>query len=289
MKIEILEPFGYCAGVERAMKMALEVKKAHQDQEVVVLGMLVHNADALNELSKAGITTIFDENKSLVELIDKVDNNTIVILTAHGHSMAVEEELNRRNIDFVDATCPFVTITENVIKKAVSENRDVLYLGKKNHPEANAALSISNKVHLIEPKNVHLKEKYTNPLVISQTTFSESEIAQTISFIKDALKEVTVSESICQASTLRQNALKNLSKDVELIYVVGGKNSNNTKTLFEIASSTHPKAKVLMIENANDINKKDLLGLNYVAISSGASTPREITLEVENKIKSLLN
>ena len=289
MKIEILEPFGYCAGVERAMKMALEVKKAHQDQEVVVLGMLVHNADALNELSKAGITTIFDENKSLIELIDKVDNNAIVILTAHGHSLAVEEELNRRNIKFIDATCPFVTLTENVIKKAVSENRDVLYLGKKNHPEANAALSISNKVHLIEPKNVHLEDKYTNPLVISQTTFSESEIAQTISFIKDALKEVSVSESICQASTLRQNALKNLSKDVELIYVVGGKNSNNTKTLFEIASSTHPKAKVLMIENANDINKKDLLGLNYVAISSGASTPREITLAVENKIKSLLN
>lgn len=289
MKIEILEPFGYCAGVERAMKMALEVKKAHQDQEVVVLGMLVHNADALNELSKAGITTNFDENKSLVELIDRVDNNAIVILTAHGHSLAVEEELNRRNIEFIDATCPFVTLTENVIKKAVSENRDVLYLGKKNHPEANAALSISNKVHLIEPKNVQLDEKYRKPLVISQTTFSESEIAQTISFIKDALKEVSVSESICQASTLRQNALKNLSKDVELIYVVGGKNSNNTKTLFEIASSTHPKAKVLMIENANDINKKDLLGLNYVAISSGASTPREITLAVENKIKSLLN
>ena len=89
MKIEILEPFGYCAGVERAMKMALEVKKAHQDKKVVVLGMLVHNADALNELSKAGITTIYDENKSLVELIDKVDNNAIVILTAHGHSLAV--------------------------------------------------------------------------------------------------------------------------------------------------------------------------------------------------------
>ncbi len=289
MKIEILEPFGYCAGVERAMKMALEVKKAHQDKKVVVLGMLVHNADALNELSKAGITTIYDENKSLVELIDKVDNNAIVILTAHGHSLSVEEELNRRNIEFIDATCPFVTLTENVIKKAVSENRDVLYLGKKNHPEANAALSISNNVHLIEPKNVHLDEKYHHPLVISQTTFSESEIAQTISFIKDALKEVSVSESICQASTLRQNALKNLSKDVELIYVVGGKNSNNTKTLFEIASSAHQKAKVLMIENANDINKKDLLGLNYVAISSGASTPREITLEVENKIKLLLN
>ena len=289
MKIEILEPFGYCAGVERAMKMAFEVKKAHENKKVVVLGMLVHNADALSELSKAGIETIYDENKTLFELIDKVDNDSIVILTAHGHSKDVEDKLSHRGIEFVDATCPFVTLTENVIKKAVSENRDVLYLGKKNHPEANAALSISNKVHLIEPKNVHLEKNYNHPLVISQTTFSESEIAQTISLIKDALKDVSVSESICQASTLRQNALKNLSKDVELIYVVGGTNSNNTKTLYEIASLSHPNTKVLMIENAQDINKKDLVGLNYIAISSGASTPREITLAVESQIKSLLN
>lgn len=289
MKIEILEPFGYCAGVERAMKMAFEVKKANQNKEVVVLGMLVHNDDALNELSKAGIKTIYDSKKTLIELIDFVDDDAIVILTAHGHSKNVEDELKCRKIKFIDATCPFVTLTENVIKKAVNENRDVLYLGKKNHPEANAALSISDKVHLIEPKNVQLEKKYHHPLVISQTTFSESEIAQTIQSILDEIKDVTVSESICQASTLRQNALKNLSKDVELIYVVGGKNSNNTKTLFGIAEISHPKAKVLMIENAQDINKKDLLGLNYVAISSGASTPKEITLSIQEKIKSLSN
>ena len=289
MKIEILEPFGYCAGVDRAINLAYKCKKEHQNQTVVVLGMLVHNQDTLDQLSKAGIRTIYQENTSLEELVDKVEDNSIVILTAHGHSKKVEEKLHSRGLEFIDATCPFVTLTENMITKTVSDQRDVLYLGKKNHPEANAALSISDKVHLIEPKNVHLEGKYVRPLVISQTTFSEAEIASAIAAIKNEIKDAEVVESICHASTLRQCALKELSQDVELIYVVGGKNSNNTKTLFEIASSSHPKAKVFMIQNASEINKKDLIGLNYIAISSGASTPKEITLEVKETILSLMN
>ena len=289
MKIEILEPYGYCVGVDRAINMAYKCKEEHPNQKVAVLGMLVHNQDTLNELSKAGIKTLYQEDTSLEDLIDIVDADSIVILTAHGHSKAVEEKLRDRNITFIDATCPFVTMTENMITKSVLENRDVLYLGKKNHPEANAALSISDKVHLVEPKHAQLGAKYVRPLVISQTTFSKAEIAYAINQIKKEVKDAEVVESICNASTLRQSALRNLSKDVELIYVVGGKNSNNTRTLFEIASESHPKAKVFMIQNASEINKKDLLGLNYIAISSGASTPKEITLQVKEKIKSLLN
>ena len=289
MKIEILEPFGYCAGVDRAISLAYKCKNEHPNQKVVVLGMLVHNQDTLDELSKAGIETIYEENVSLESLVDKVEGDSIVILTAHGHSKKVEEKLRERGLKFIDATCPFVTMSENMITKSVHENRDVLYLGKKNHPEANSALSIGDKVHLIEPKNVQLEEKYGRPLVISQTTFSEVEIAYAINQIKKEIPDAEVVESICNASTLRQKALKNLSQDVELIYVVGGKNSNNTRTLYEIASESHPKAKVFMIQNASEINKKDLLGLNYVAISSGASTPKEITLKVKETIESLLN
>lgn len=289
MKIEILEPFGYCAGVDRAINLAFEIKQKHPHQKVVVLGMLVHNDDALNELSHAGIETIYDPKLSLLELVDKVESGSFVILTAHGHAHEVEEKLSERKIEFVDATCPFVTLTFNMIKKAVSENRDVIYLGKKNHPEANAALSISPRVHLIEPKKVELEEKYVRPLVISQTTFSEVEIASAISNIQKQIPDAQVAQSICNASTLRQSALRNLSKDVELIYVVGGKNSNNTKTLFDIASESHPKAVVRLIQNAEDVNKKDLIGLHYVAISSGASTPKEVTLSIKEKIESLLN
>ena len=251
--------------------------------------MLVHNKDTLNKLAQTGIETIYEENVSLVDLIDLVDKNSIVILTAHGHSRKVEEKLEKLRIPFIDATCPFVTLTENVIKKAIYEDRDVLYLGKRNHPEANAALSISDKVHLIEPKNVQLDQEYHCPLVISQTTFSSEEIAFAIDDIKDKVSNVQVVESICNASTLRQNALKELSQSVKLIYVVGGRNSNNTKTLYEIALKSHPNAAVHMIQNASEINKKDLIGLDYVAISSGASTPKEITIQVKEKIESLMN
>lgn len=289
MKIEILEPFGYCAGVDRAIRIAFDTKKKYPNSKVVVLGMLVHNQDSLNELKKAGIETIYKEGISLNELIKQIEPNAIVILTAHGHAKSLEDELVRQNLTFIDATCPFVTLTFNQIQKAVLEHRDVLYLGKANHPEANAALSISNHVHLINPKTPHLEGKYVRPLVISQTTFSTAEIADSIKAIKDDVPDSEVVESICNASTTRQSAILNLSKDVQLIYVVGGKNSNNTKTLFEIAQKSHPNSKVLLIQNKDDINKKDLLGLHYVAISSGASTPKEITLEIKERIVQLLN
>lgn len=289
MKIEILEPFGYCAGVEQAINTVYDCEEEYPNQKIVVLGMLVHNQDTLDALARSGIETIYEENVPLADLVDRVDKNSIVVLTAHGHSEEVETKLNQRGISYIDATCPFVTSTECMIIRAVNKNRDVLYLGKKNHPEANAALSISDKVHLIEPKNIHLDEKYHHPLVISQTTFSEDEIENAIDYIKSKVKDVEVAKTICNASTLRQNAIKKLSQSVQLIYVVGGRNSNNTKTLYEIASESHPNAVVYMIQNASEINKKDLLGLDYIAISSGASTPREITLEVKEKIKSLLN
>lgn len=289
MKIEIIEPFGYCAGVDRAIRLALETKKKNHAKEVVILGMLVHNQDALESLSEKGIRTIYEQNKTLLELVDLIPEGAIVILTAHGHSKAVEDKLEKRHLKFVDATCPFVVATFQQIQEATKNHRDVIYLGKENHPEANAALSISKKVHLCDPKKIIIDTKLKSPLLINQTTFSQSEITTATAIIKDAISDVEITPSICGASTHRQNGLINLSNDVELIYVVGGINSNNTKTLIEIAKATHKNAKVIGIQNKNDINKKDLKGLSYIAISSGASTPKEITLGVKQQIEQLLN
>lgn len=289
MKVKILEPFGYCAGVERAIKIALETKKKYSERPVVVLGMLVHNQDALEFLRKAEIETIYDPKKSLLELVDEIPKQVVVILTAHGHSQELEDKLHEKNIFFVDATCPFVTATFDIIKKVIHEGRDVLYLGKKNHPEANAALSIDNHVYLVEPEQVILHRKYNKPLLINQTTFSEEEVKEATSFIKGKVKGVEVEPSVCHASTMRQKALRELPQDYELIYVVGGANSNNTKTLFEIAQNSHPKAKIIRIKNVDDINKKDLNGLSHIAISSGASTPKEITLAIKDYLESLLD
>lgn len=287
MKVILAKPYGYCAGVANAISLACKTKEANPKRRIVILGMLIHNEDTLKELEKAGIETIYQKDKDLLELIDFIKDDSIVILTAHGHKEEVENRLKERGLEFVDTTCPFVKTTFNEILKATKNNHDVIYIGKENHPEANAALSLSNRVHLLDVSNpVVPKLKDESPLIINQTTFSHYEIEQLIELIKTKYPNAQVLKSVCYASTQRQEALLNLPKDVDLIYVVGGKNSNNAKTLFNLASKNYPSAKVIAIQNADDVKEKDLIGLNLVAISSGASTPKEISEAIKNKVKS---
>ena len=290
MKVIIAEPYGYCAGVANAIKLAHKTKESNPNRRIVILGMLIHNEDALKELEKMGIETIYQKDSDLVDLIDFIKDNSIVILTAHGHKKEVENRLLERGLEFVDTTCPFVNLTFSEIAKSVQSGHEVIYIGKNNHPEANAALAISGHVHLLDVSNPIVPDiKDESPLIINQTTFSHYEIERLIELIKDKYPLAKVFKSVCDASTKRQEALLNLPKDVDLIYVVGGKNSNNAKTLFDLASKHFPNAKVLAIQNENDINEKDLKGLNLVAISSGASTPKEISEAIKTKIELLCN
>ena len=282
MKVSILEPSGYCVGVERAMKIAIETKQNNPSKSVVVLGMLVHNEDSLKELEKHGIKTIYKQNCSYEQLIDQILKPSIVILTAHGHSKSIEDKLIKNGHKIVDATCPFVKNSFDEIKKAKDY---VFYIGVKNHPEALAALSLSNKVILIDAKDAKIPVvECDSPLVISQTTLSKYEISHIYDEIKKNYANAKFLDGICNASTKRQEALMNIPNDVDLIYVVGGTNSNNSKTLFSLAKKYYPNKMVLLVSNANDINKKDLFGLSHIAISSGASTPKEIINEIKDKL-----
>ncbi len=282
MKVTVLEPYGYCSGVERAMKMAIETKENNSTKNVVVLGMLVHNEDSLRTLEKHGIKTIYDKNCSLEQLVDKISEPSIVILTAHGHSKSVEEKLTEKGHMIIDATCPFVSNSFKEIKKALNKNSYVFYVGVKNHPESTAALSISDKVLFIDYKAPEIpKIDCKSPLVISQTTLSQLEVFDIYMKIEKEYPKAKISKGICHASTSRQLALGKLDADVDLIYVVGGINSNNSRTLFNIAKGLYPNKKVELIQNASEINKKDLDGLSHIAISSGASTPREVIEEIQ--------
>lgn len=290
MEVILSKPYGYCAGVANAVALAYKVKRDNPNRKIVILGMLIHNEDTLKQLENDGISTLFDKNKTLLELADEIDKNSIVILTAHGHSESLEKKLNGLGIEFIDTTCPFVKLTFKEIKKAISEGHEVIYIGKENHPEANAAISISEKVHLLDISKKEIPQiEDKSPLVINQTTFSHMEIEDILSKIKEVYKSANIFNTICDASTKRQEAILSLPKNVEFIYVVGGKNSNNAKTLFELAKSHYKNATVKLIQNENDINKKDLEGLNLVAISSGASTPKEISESIKTKIELLCN
>lgn len=287
MKVTVLEPCGYCSGVERAMKMAIETKENNPSKNVVVLGMLVHNEDSLKTLEKHDIKTIYDKNCSLEQLVDKIQEPSIVILTAHGHAKSVEEKLIEKGHKIVDATCPFVSNSFKEIQKSLKKDSYVFYVGVKNHPESTAALSLSDKVLFIDYKDPKIPEvECKSPLVISQTTLSQLEVYEIYNKIEEKYPKAKISKGICHASTSRQLALGKLEKDVDFIYVVGGINSNNSKTLFNIAKGLYPDKRVELIQNASEINKKDLKGLSHIAISSGASTPREVIEEIK---ASLLN
>ena len=285
MKVTVLEPSGYCAGVEHAMILAIKTKEENPSRSVVVLGMLVHNADSLKELEKHDIKTIYKQNCSYEQLIDDIPQPSIVIMTAHGHAKSIEDKLLKNGHEIVDATCPFVKQSFVSILNAVKEGKDIFYIGVKNHPEAVAALSLNEKVHLIDIKNPEIPSiKVKSPLVISQTTLSKFEVECLSKQIKQEYKDAEFLNGICNASTKRQEALMNLDQDVDLVYVVGGLNSNNSKTLFTLASKLYPKKQVKLIQNADDINKKDLKGLSHIAISSGASTPKEVINQIKSKL-----
>lgn len=287
MKITVLEPCGYCTGVSRAMDLAIKTKKENVSKNVVVLGMLVHNQDSLKTLEKHGIKTIYKQNCSLEQLVDEIKEPSIVILTAHGHKKVVEEKLVKNGHTIVDATCPFVTNSFKEIMKAANNGKDIFYIGVNNHPEAIAAVSLSNKVIFIDATEPVIAEiNNDSPLVISQTTLSRFEIEKLVKEIKAKYKNANILDGICNASTKRQESLMNIPDDVELIYVVGGSNSNNSKTLFNLAKSLYKTKTVKLIQNADEINKKDLLGLSHIAISSGASTPKEVISEIKAKLSN---
>lgn len=291
MKIEILKPSGYCSGVSNAINIALECKNNNPNKKIFILGMLVHNEQTLVYLKNKGIETLYNENKTLLELIDLLKGDEIVVLTAHGHSQEIEDKLNKRNISFVDATCPFVKNTISIIKNFVDEKKQIIFIGKRNHPEANAILSISNNIFLYEinKQNDLSSLKNKKVFIISQSTFSELEIKDEIEKINNKCKESTYIGGICNSSSLRQNALINLNDKPDLIYIIGSKKSNNTNTLYLLSKKYHPNAKVLFVENLDDIKKIDLNNVSNIVISSGASTPQSLIDDIEEKIRILIN
>ncbi|XFA99239.1 4-hydroxy-3-methylbut-2-enyl diphosphate reductase [Candidatus Izemoplasma sp. B36] len=285
MKVISITPRGYCKGVVKAINA---VKNAHKDPNVLkpiyVLGYIVHNKFVISELEKLGIITLDDTTHTRLELVDSITTGTVV-LSAHGTNPLVKEKLIQKNIPFIDATCEDVEKTFDLIKTYSKKGYFVFYIGKRNHPEANAAISLTKDIRLIENRK-DIPLNIDKPIfVTNQTTFSFIEIESIIDEIISIYPNTFISEEICSATRLRQKAILDNNKNVDLCYIVGDSRSNNTKNLALISRNlTHTKT--LLIESVNDINEIDLLNVSKVSVSSGASTPTYLTNEVINYLKN---
>lgn len=285
MKVISITPRGYCKGVVKAIEA---VKNAYNDPNTIkpiyVLGYIVHNKYVIKELEELGIITLDDRKNTRIELVESIDQGTVV-LSAHGTDPLVKEKLIEKNIPFIDATCEDVEKTFDLIKKYSKEGYFVFYIGKKNHPEANAALSLTKNILLIENIN-DIPLNIKKPIfVTNQTTFSFIEIESIIDKIINRYPNTLVSEEICSATRLRQKAIIDNNKSVDLCYIVGDPRSNNTKNL-ALISRNLTNTKTIQIETYKDIVDSDLVNVRTVSVSSGASTPTYLTNEVIEYLKN---
>lgn len=280
MKINKISPRGYCKGVIRAINIAKESVKLYPNEKIYILGMLVHNDFVTQALANLGITTLYDSNCSKSALIDQIENG-IIILSAHGSSNAIKQQITTKGLRFIDATCPDVLKTHDLINSYAKLAYQILYIGKKNHPESNAIIETFNDVILItslaDIKNISERPKM---FLTNQTTMSQDDVKDIINACIVKFKNIVVSEEICNATMVRQNAIKDLTnKNIDILYVVGDPKSNNSNRLAQIAREVGIP-NVYLIQSYQDINPLNYTANANIAISSGASTPTYLTNQV---------
>ena len=222
MKVTVINPHGFCAGVQKALDHAYKAKKEHPDQLIYILGNLVHNEKVIGDLVKDGFIILDERKKSLSEWIDTLKKNDIIVFSAHGHDPHLDEKAAAKGLISYDATCPFVKANSTLIKKRITEGGEVIFIGQAGHAETEGTLKINpSKIFLFEPKKPFDFDQVTakNPLLVSQTTMGTEEMKDSVSLLKDHFSEIDVAARVCDATDRRQSAICTAPEDIDL-YVV---------------------------------------------------------------------
>lgn len=274
MKIELAESYGFCFGVKRAIKIAEENKNS------ATYGPLIHNANEIERLKK-------DFNVALSENLESFKRGDTAVIRTHGIPKQELEELKQREVNVVDATCPYVTKPQQICEEMSAQGYDIVIFGDASHPEIKGVQSYAEgKVVVIntpdELNGLILRDKVA---VVAQTTRRIEEYQQIVGKLMMEHKEVRVFNTICNATFDNQDAVHKLAQEADVMIIIGGKNSSNTKQLHSIAKTDCPDS--YHIESKEDLHPEWFIGKSFCGISAGASTPDWIIEEVIERIKTL--
>ena len=272
MKIELAKSYGFCFGVKRAIKIAEE------NPGSATLGPLIHNNMEIARLKK-------DFNVSLVESLDDVKPRSATVIRTHGIPKNDLKELLSKNTKVIDATCPFVTKPQQIVEEMSKEGYDIVIFGDKNHPEIKGVMSYATGtvyavLSIEELENINLRERVA---IIAQTTRKVEEYNKIVNWLVPRHKEVRVFNTICNATFENQDAAKELAKRADVMIVVGGKQSSNTKQLHSICKSFCQDS--YHIESKDELQKEWFDGKKLCGVTAGASTPEWIIEEIIGKIR----
>jgi len=285
MHIKLANPRGFCAGVDRAIEI---VERALMlfGAPVYVRHEVVHN--------KYVVDTLRDKGAVFVEELDEVPDNATVIFSAHGVAKAVREDSTRRGLRVFDAICPLVTKVHMEVGRYQDEGRECILIGHAGHPEVEGTLgqyrprNDEGGMYLVESVDDVWNLKVKNPdflAFVTQTTLSMDDTAEVIDALRERFPKIVgpKKEDICYATQNRQDAVKKMTKECDLILVVGSQNSSNSTRLMEISQKKGVPA--YLIDNASEIQKEWLEGKRNVGITAGASAPEVLVEEVIKKIQ----
>lgn len=274
MQVKLASSYGFCFGVKRAIEIAEE------HQHSATMGPLIHNQNEIDRLRNN-----FDVH--LYNSLDEVKKNDTVIIRTHGIPRNDLKELRQKEAKIINATCPFVTTPQQIVKKATEDGYLVVIFGDADHPEVKGVKSYGsdNIIVVLNTKDLENTTFKTDKIaVVAQTTKKKEEYLEIVNYLILRYKEVRVFNTICDATFENQDAARELSKEVDVMIVIGGKNSSNTKQLLSICEENTESH---LIENENDLKLSWFGGKKICGVTAGASTPDWIIQNILNKLRNI--
>jgi 4-hydroxy-3-methylbut-2-enyl diphosphate reductase len=283
MEVIKISPRGYCYGVVDALQIARQAAKdITLPRPIYIIGQIIHNRHAIDELTNMGVITLDGPDRATI--LEQVNEGT-VIFTAHGVSPLVKKRAQERGLHCIDATCPDVTVTHDLVCNLVSQGYYIIYIGKKGHPEPEGVMGeIPGYVSLVETE-IDVDELQLDPqqeariAVSTQTTLSKWDTQRVIRRIKDRYPHAEVHVDICAATQKRQEAVAAQARGADLTVVVGDPRSNNTNRLVQVSEEL-AGVPAVRIEDLSQLKTEWLKGKKRIAVTAGASTPSQLTREV---------
>ena len=284
--IKLANPRGFCAGVDRAIDIVSKALEIY-GPPIYVRHEVVHNRKVVEDLKSRGA--------KFVEELSEIPDDGITIFSAHGISEKVENEAKNRNLKFFDATCPLVSKVHKEVIRFADAGKDIIMIGHKNHPEVEGTIgrfpeNSSGQMYLVE--NILQAEtlKVNQPenlCLVTQTTLSVSDNEEIVLKLKEKfpMLQEPKSEDICYATQNRQDAVKQLALESDLILVVGSENSSNSTRLKELAENCGVKS--FLVDDPEKISSINLEGVKTMGITAGASAPEELVQQMVSKCSTL--
>jgi len=274
MEIRLAKSYGFCFGVKRAIKIA------ENSQNASTIGPLIHNNEEIKRLK-------INFNVDTLEDASQADGVKKAIIRTHGITKGDLSILKNSGTEIIDATCPYVTKPQEICAQMSEEGYDVVIFGDSNHPEVRGVQSYAKNGAKVVNSVEDLQENRLNNkiAIVAQTTRKVEEFLKIVSYLTMNYKEVRVFNTICNATFENQDAAKELSKEADVMIVIGGKNSSNTKQLFSIAKDNCEES--FLIENEKELENKWFKNKNLCGITAGASTPDWIIQKVIGKISKI--